>query len=92
MAYVGSAINSVHFTDGRQSLTMCMSNKAIVCTRNITHVGQKNSAVGNKLCWLMRLHHTIQYSFISAQHICSVRVMSNIVVDVYINAGLGDSY
>ena len=35
--------------------------------------------------------HTI-YSFISAQHICSVHVMSNIVVYIYINAGLGDSY
>ena len=41
-------------------------------------------------------YNTIQYntiySFISAQHICSVHVMSNIVVDIYINAGLGDSY
>ena len=38
------------------------------------------------------MNDTIQYSFISAQHICSVHVMSNIVVDIYINAGLGDSY
>ena len=37
-------------------------------------------------------NNTIQYSFISAQHICSVHVMSVIVVDIYINAGLGDSY
>ena len=37
-------------------------------------------------------YNTIQYSFISAQHICSVHVMSNMVVDIYINAGLGDSY
>ena len=39
-----------------------------------------------------QFNYTIQYSFISAQHICSVHVMSNIVVDIYINAGLGDSY
>ena len=38
------------------------------------------------------IHNTIQYSFILAQHICSVHVMSVIVVDIYINAGLGDSY
>ena len=40
----------------------------------------------------IQYNNTIQYSFISAQHLCSVHVMSNIVVDIYINAGLGDSY
>ena len=42
--------------------------------------------------FLQHSNSTIQYSFISAQHICSVHVMSVIVVDIYINAGLGDSY
>ena len=39
-------------------------------------------------------YNTIQYSFISAQHICNVHVMSNIpsCIDIFINAGLGDSY
>ena len=31
---------------------------------------------------IMIYYNTIQYSFISAQHICSVHVMSNIVVDI----------
>ena len=48
--------------------------------------------VGNRESSGIPEYNTIQYSFISAQHICSVHVMSVIVVDIYINAGLGDSY
>ena len=58
------------------------------------------SVASSFFAWVERSHteyntiqyNTIQYSFISAQHICSVHVMSNIVVEIYINAGLGDSY
>ena len=53
---------------------------------------QYNTIQYNTIQYNTIQYNTIQYSFISAQHICSVHVMSNIVVDIYINAGLGDSY
>ena len=54
MTYVGSVINSVPFTNGRQSLTMSMSKKDMVRTGQIRYVGQCNCGVGTKLSLL---HH-----------------------------------